>query len=161
MNDFLAKPCTIEELATCLMKWLPVPPARDVGARLPERGDLPAPGNASDFDELAVERIRRLRRPDGSRMLNHAVELFRVASEQSVVSMRAALESQDCASLRFAAHKLKSACANLGAVTMANLCRELEQKAQAGKTCGADELIEQIESQRICVNGWLEEQIRA
>ena len=114
-----------------------------------------------EFDEHALERVRRLHRPDGTNMLDHALALFDTTSAEALASMHDALERSDAPALRFAAHKLKSSCANLGAVAMASMCRELEQRAQAGKVARCDVLVAEIEEQRRRVTGWIEERLRA
>jgi HPt (histidine-containing phosphotransfer) domain-containing protein len=56
-------------------------------------------------------------------------------------SMRHAVAAGDAAELRRAAHSLKSNSADFGALTLAALCKELEEMGKAGVLAGADERV--------------------
>ena len=156
MDAFLAKPCSIQNLGQTLVRWLPVAePAKEGYEETTE-----APDSGGQFDELALVRIRRLKRPDGSSMLEHAVTLFLDTASESVAMLKKAAEAGDAENLRFSAHKLKSGCANLGAAGMADLCRKLEESARSGMLVEIDILIERIERELVLVIDWLEEQLR-
>ena len=61
--------------------------------------------------------------------------------------MRAAATSNDAESIRQAAHALKSSSANVGAMAFADLCKEVELAAAAGK----------LDHARVLVDGLLAE----
>ncbi len=151
MDDFLSKPCTIEALSNTLSRWLPARSSSNL-AKGPAQEE-------SQFDELALARIRKLKRQDGSDMLSHAVSLFFRLAVETLDALEKAVTDDDAATLRFAAHKLKSSCANLGIVNMADLCRELEGLAHSGSTAGAGAIVEKLRTQHTAVVAWLEEQI--
>ena len=165
LDDFLAKPCTLEELGEKLSRWLPDSSNESLSAS-PEPQE-PRTSTAAlrkqlqlEYDDSALQRIAGLRRPDGSNMLTHAVEVFRTSCDESIQSMRSATELGDIDTIRFVAHKLKSSCANLGAVSMANLCRDLEQTVSEKTPVELEESISQLEEQNTQVNDWLKEQTR-
>lgn len=156
MNAFLTKPCPMSKLAETLSRWLPL---AEVLAE-PSQGDAETSESDGQFDELALARIRRLTRPDGSPMLEHAIELFLTTAGETLAAFRTASASGDADALRFGAHKLKSGCANLGAKSMADLCRQLEELGRSGSVQGAESLIEAIEEELANATDWLEEQLR-
>lgn len=51
--------------------------------------------------------------------------------------MHAAVATEDAAALHQSAHKLRSASANLGAIAVSQLCKNLEAIGGAGTTIGA------------------------
>jgi HPt (histidine-containing phosphotransfer) domain-containing protein len=51
-----------------------------------------------------------------------------------LAQIQAAVQQQDAAILRYAAHTLKSSSATLGAMTLAQLCQELEVIGRTGMT---------------------------
>lgn len=164
LDDFLAKPCTLEELGEKLAIWLPdandaspdtIPESHEsvVSTALLKQIQL-------EYDDGALQRIAGLKRPDGSNMLTHAVEVFRSSCDESIQSIRSATELGDIDTIRFLAHKLKSSCANLGAVSMANLCRDLEQTVADKTLAELKESVAQLEEQKTQVNDWLKERTR-
>lgn len=55
------------------------------------------------------------------------------------------LQNQDYEAVRLAAHSLKGASANLGAVILAQLCEKLEHDCKVGQTQGCDILLKKME----------------
>lgn len=159
MDDFLAKPCTIGALAETLGRWISLsyPDAEEAADASDATTAEPW---VSRFDELNLARIRGLRRPDGSDLLSHAVDVFFRTSEETMETIVSAVHGRDAALLESAAHKLKSGCANLGAISMAAACRELEEMARRGALSGAAALVEQLHNEHTLANDWLEEQVR-
>ncbi len=152
MDDFLSKPCHLKDLRVVLENWLGVklpspgtatsppamklasPPATDTSAnRTP-----PAPdANTELVDVTALERIRAIGRSGERDMLAHVVELYERGATQDIERLRDGLANGDPETVRRAAHKLKSASANLGAHVCADLCRALEKAGASGDLAGA------------------------
>ena len=61
--------------------------------------------------------------------------------------MRQAVENADPAGLRLAAHSLKSNSAEFGAITLSNVCSELEVMGKAGTLTGAAQKVAQAEAE--------------
>ncbi|MCY1414833.1 phosphotransfer intermediate protein in two-component regulatory system with RcsBC [compost metagenome] len=59
--------------------------------------------------------------------------------------------AQDSKALGEAAHTLKGSSSNMGAQVLAELCRQLEVRAQHGRLLGVEDLIESIEQEFITV----------
>ncbi len=55
------------------------------------------------------------------------------------------INNQDYEAVRLAAHSLKGASANLGAVILAQLCEKLEHDCKVGQTQGCDILLKKME----------------
>ncbi|NJO95814.1 MAG: Hpt domain-containing protein [Pleurocapsa sp. CRU_1_2] len=56
--------------------------------------------------------------------------------------MEQAIDNQDATALRQAAHGLRSSSANLGAIAVADLCKQLEDLARSGTTQGSSTTME-------------------
>jgi two-component system, sensor histidine kinase and response regulator len=84
------------------------------------------------LDPKALDTIRALRRPGAPDPLMKVLRMYLDSSTKLVAGMRAALAGADSEAVRKAAHALKSASANVGALRLAQLCKELEAAAKAG-----------------------------
>ena len=92
-------------------------------------------------------------------MLTQAVKMFERTAIDSVSAMADAIDGTNSEALGFNAHKLKSACANLGAVRMATLCKQIEQCANAGNVHEAEGLFADLETERNHAQEWLLSQV--
>ena len=154
MDEFLAKPCRMEDLMQMLLRFLP-----EVGEA--QRSPPPIHDSAEgEFDPEVLGRIRRLTRPDGGDMLTHAAQLFEKTCKSSLDGMRQAADGEDAASLRFHAHNLKSNAANLGAISMATTLREMERLAKTGDVSASAALIDEIGDHYVRASAWLKEELR-
>ncbi|PTS82741.1 histidine kinase [Pseudomonas sp. HMWF032] len=73
------------------------------------------------------------------------LDTFLSDSEERLLLLRQAERDEDAQSLRLAAHSFKGSCSNMGALMLANLCRQLEEAGRREQLELAPELLEQIE----------------
>lgn len=73
------------------------------------------------------------------------LDAFLTDSEERLRMLHEACEAGQTESLRQAAHSFKGSCSNMGAATLADLCRQLEEVAGGGTLTGAAALIGSIE----------------
>jgi CheY-like chemotaxis protein/HPt (histidine-containing phosphotransfer) domain-containing protein len=147
MDDFIAKPIRVNELVAALSKSRPL--AEAVGAVPP-----PATGESvtdsavppSVLDPAALERLREMAAGDAG-FLKEMFETFLADAPGMLAEMRQALEQGDAATLRRAAHTLKSNSADFGAKALSDLCRELEMMGKAGTLDGAVEKVTSVEAE--------------
>ena len=92
-------------------------------------------------------------------MLAQAVKMFERTAADSVTAMAEAISGSNHEILGFNAHKLKSACANLGAVRMATLCKQIEQCAASGTIEEAVDIFAALENERNHAQAWLLRQV--
>jgi HPt (histidine-containing phosphotransfer) domain-containing protein len=71
---------------------------------------------------------------------------FEETTHAAADDLRTAVEDGDAAALRAHAHKLAGGAANLGAVEVATLARELEALGDTGTTSGAEPLLPRLDS---------------
>src|SRR5262249_11740834 len=110
------------------------------------------------LDQAALSRIRALHRPGGPNPPAKVLGLDKSSSPAPVAELRAAALSQDAEGLRQAAHALKSSSANIGAMALADLSREIELAASAGNIDQACLLFDSLSGEHARVLQALESQ---
>jgi len=134
-NGFLAKPLTIDSLNLCLKKWLP--------SDLIKVKEVPMNNNTNSTNSAPLkpqdQTIALLRQVDGldvtsglKTLANSAPAYLRILrsfvkmvnNEQG--KMENFLQQNDLDNFRIAIHGYKSALANIGALSLSDLARELE-----------------------------------
>ncbi|MBS0170493.1 MAG: response regulator [Nitrospira sp.] len=129
MDDYLAKPFTMVQLSGLLSQWLVK--TRPAGAapattQPSDPPDKPVEPAVAEIDKTAWEAIRALQRPGRPDILAKVLAAYLDDSRQLVEDIRTAVETHDADTLTKAAHRLKSSSAQLGALTTAAHCKELE-----------------------------------
>ncbi len=159
MDDYISKPYSEETLVDTLSRWLPVRPktkpqdkrpALDETAP-PARGeaclDAPTSALAHAREETVIDEgmIGALKagRPD---LLARLIKTFLAYAPDALAGLEQARDDADLSRLSMLAHALKSSSANLGAVKLASLCRDLEQRALAGSKAEAIALVVEIKT---------------
>jgi two-component system sensor histidine kinase/response regulator len=144
MDDYIAKPFTIEKLRAALARWLSPAEGGETatggGTGQSTNGhvkvDVPEPaaepGPSGTLDPRALDQIRALERPGAPSMLGKVIKVYLTTTPDLLSAMRQGMEQRNAEAVRQAAHSLKSASANLGATQLAEMCRALEGQARAG-----------------------------
>jgi HPt (histidine-containing phosphotransfer) domain-containing protein len=105
------------------------PPCQDPGATDRTRSTVLDPG--------AIDNIRALQKPGKPNLLAKIVRFYLSDASRLLQVMREAITAADSNALRDAAHTMKSSSANLGALDLAQVCKEIEVEARAGSTAHA------------------------
>jgi HPt (histidine-containing phosphotransfer) domain-containing protein len=100
---------------------------------------------AAVLDPSYLESLHRLEAAAGKKIVGEIVERYLAESPRRLARMREALASGDTADLRFVAHSLKGSSAQIGAVTVAEKCQEIERRAAGGTLEGAGALLDDID----------------
>ncbi len=124
MDDYIAKPIFIEELAAVLTRWLgQAAKVGDAGGGASERPSDPRPV----LDPEVVEQLRALGEegePDGFTQL---AEVFVEDSSFRLQSLRQAIRDRDLEALKSHVHALKGVTGTVGAARLADRCSEFEE----------------------------------
>ena len=125
MDDYLSKPFRREQLAEMLARHLSSLAVADPGG-----SEAPRRLSTAEIDQSVLEGLRALGGSDGAALLRDVVDAYLKTSASLVEEMRLALAGSDAASFTRAAHTLKSASANVGAVSVSQLARRLEHASR-------------------------------
>jgi CheY-like chemotaxis protein len=145
MDDYLSKPFSLEQLEGVLRRCLPVVPVVEPGA--------------PHVDPQVIESMLVLG-GGGTELLKRMVDIYLQDAPGRVAAMREGIEGRDSGTVGRAAHALKSASANLGAVALAELCRRVERLCLAGSLAEAAPLVEAIEQEIAYVGADLSHRVR-
>jgi PAS domain S-box-containing protein len=97
------------------------------------------------LDVSALATIRSLERPGSSDLLKRVIDRYSQDAPRLVETLRTAAANADAYALQVAAHTLKSASANVGAVSLAGMCKELEITGRNGAVAGAAAVLPALE----------------
>ncbi|HJV65876.1 MAG TPA: response regulator [Geomonas sp.] len=165
MDDYLAKPFNTRQLRSIVGKWLPH------GSRLrgeaveaaqcaPVASGRPVPGcspesrpegSAAPGEEDSLvsaqfaENIHMLQLPGQPSLLDLIIDSYLCDTARLRESMRHGLAAGNLASVQRLAHTHKSSAGIVGALSLAELCKELESCCQADSAEEAAQLVEKIE----------------
>jgi HPt (histidine-containing phosphotransfer) domain-containing protein len=157
MDDHLAKPFSRQALHATVTRWLTKEPQaapRPLSLRV-HSADAPAPATSASsaetpaksellLDHRTLDALRALPRKGPKDMLSHIAERYLSDSQQLVAAIERSLDAGEAADLARAAHAWRSYNGNVGALSLAGLCRELEDNARHGNLAEARELYVRI-----------------
>jgi signal transduction histidine kinase/DNA-binding response OmpR family regulator/HPt (histidine-containing phosphotransfer) domain-containing protein len=163
MDDYLSKPFTQAELAGVIGRWIALPLSSNV------HHDEVVPVLPPEAREViqrdvinarALDNIRALSRQGGDALVQKVIAAYVGDAPQHLRTLRQAVGGQDAPTIRHVAHSLKSASANVGADTLARLCKDLEQMGRSASVANAATLLadmeEEFQAVRQSLNAMLE-----
>ena len=134
MDDYLSKPFETNELFKTIKRCV-------------DRAQT-----AIGLDHAVVEPLR-VGKPD---LCKRLIRIYLETTPARLGTLERALTNDDCAAVQLTAHTLKSSCANLGAVRLSDLCRQLESAAESGNLDSGPALFAEIRSEYEIVSTTLE-----
>jgi two-component system, sensor histidine kinase and response regulator len=149
MDDYLAKPYSLEQLQTTLSRWLALDGGSTGQALDEESGtDIPGPRVPETvIDTKVLDQLRELD-PDGDMdLVRQVIVAFMDSAEDAVAQTKAAILMNNAENLRVAAHSLKSSSANVGAQELSAIFRELEHCGREGRMADAGPLLEVMQGE--------------
>jgi PAS domain S-box-containing protein len=138
MNDYLAKPVSLEQVGAVIRLW----------ANRDSKETAAAPDLMEQDDQYVLDRERVSsflaisRTQEG--FLEGLVKTFREDVPSRIDTLRSAAANGDAHDLALAAHAMKSSSGSVGAKRMLAMASSLEQNARSGRLDGADAAIEQL-----------------
>ncbi|HEX2059277.1 MAG TPA: response regulator, partial [Thermoanaerobaculia bacterium] len=139
MNDYLAKPVSLEQLGAVLRLWA----NKSSSAPTESTPDMLVDDEHQVLDRERVSSFLAISRTQEG-FLDGLVRTFRQDVPSRLDALRAAAASGDAHDLALAAHALKSSSGSVGARRMYAVCAQIEQSARAGRLDGAAAAIEQL-----------------
>ena len=161
MDDYVKKPFTKDDLRNMVKKWRgerdqAVRSKEGAQSRAEPREQAQEPSSAAtNVDPGALEQLRALGSDGGGDLIRRVVDTFLESSNEIVRTLRDALKAKDPEAMASAAHKLKSSSAQVGAVRLSALCKDLEARGREGSMAGAQELVDDLSGELEAVGEWL------
>ncbi|HET7397001.1 MAG TPA: response regulator [Intrasporangium sp.] len=128
MDDYVAKPVDLPTLRDVLNRW--ARPRPDHADRTGNEPVASLEGDRSAVDPERLSTLRELGATAGQGLLSALTDAFTSASPDLLATMRRMLDSGEARGLRRAAHELAGSAANIGAVRVADLARQVETGGQ-------------------------------
>ncbi|MDB5746893.1 MAG: hybrid sensor histidine kinase/response regulator [Massilia sp.] len=150
MDDYLSKPFTQAELAGAIGRWIALPLSSSVHHGEAEPTLPPEVREVIQRDAInarALDNIRALSQQGGDALVQKVVQAYVGDAPQHLRTLRQAVVGHDADTVRRVAHSLKSASANVGAETLARLCKNLEQMGRNASVTGAAALLTDMEDE--------------
>ena len=113
-NDMLLKPFKLEQLSRVVSQWL-------------KENNERAPAAVPVIDETVLEDIRQMSGEQANSLIGNIVELYLQKSPALIEDIHHGVRQGDAEQLFRAAHALKSSSANIGAVRVSEVARQLEK----------------------------------
>ncbi|NEP83991.1 MAG: response regulator [Okeania sp. SIO3B3] len=158
MSDFISKPIKIQELADVLQGANRINPDisiwensfdtniiqnnQQLNNSIIKDNSMTKPNSMLDMTML--ESIRKM---GGDKLLSEIIEDYLNYAPDRLAAIREAITTNDAKALQIAAHTMRSSSGNLGAVTMGNICNQLENLGRAETTIGAAEIFPLLENE--------------
>ena len=141
MDDYLSKPVRIEDLVQALRNSIhqaPIGPAEEnVSPAAPAASPLPEPAPAAQattnlpvLDMEGLEEFMSLVLGETPENAREFITLYIEDAARLIANMHLALEQDRLEDFTRAAHSLKSSSAQIGAMQLSSLCRELEIRSR-------------------------------
>lgn len=142
MDDYVAKPFTPPQVQTILNRWRRSP----ADAQVTDAEDAMSPSSLPvsegvSIDLGCIDAIRAMQRPGKPDLLEKVIALYFEDAVRQIAVMRSGYAAGDAAAVK----RLKSSSANLGALWLAELCKELECFCKKGELPADTALISSIE----------------
>ena len=92
---------------------------------------------------LDLDALKELKQVMGNEF-SLLIETFTGDSAVRIETIKQAVASGEPEAIRRAAHSFKGSAGNMGATTLTNLCRSLEEKGCNGEIVGCEQLLDQL-----------------
>ena len=154
MDDYLSKPVKQADLQKKIEEWSAPAPAEPPIAEAPAAEPPAASTVTSETDPsediaalLNLTTLQELRSLEEGQegLVRQILDLFAVEAPKLIAQCRSAIASQDALALRRAAHTLKGGSANVGASTLADRARVVEELGANGQTDPAEDQLTEID----------------
>ena len=99
------------------------------------------------LDTAALDELRACDEGGDQSLVAELIDIYLSDTPGRLAALRVSFDSGNPAAMSREAHALKSSCGQLGATTMYECCRQLEQLGRAGSLAGAGEFVARLEAE--------------
>jgi len=132
MDDYISKPFSLLQIEKVLSIWLPKELRQDEAFSPPKALQTDITKNDTDeelINRKALDNIRALQPEGEPDILSRIISIYLEDTPNQMDNLYRALRNKDLREVRSIAHSLKSSSANLGAIALSALFKDLEHKA--------------------------------
>lgn len=141
MDDYLAKPYSIQDLLTILSRWLDSP---NTIAEPREKFECSQESNKeSQSDVIDIPKFEETKQMMAENM-SLIIDAFVESGKTHIATMKQHLKSDKKKEFGLAIHAFKGSCGMLGAQRLFELCKNTEDKFHLGNTDDMDSRVEEI-----------------
>jgi len=144
MQDYISKPIRVDELVRALRNCTEERPIDEEELEPEPPPEVPLGrlnGQPSILDAKMLQNLREIE------ILGETIDLYLGESPKLLRRIRDAQKAQDVAELKDAAHSLKSTSAALGAFSLSEVSKQLEEMGRSGDISGSKELSQRVFSE--------------
>ena len=157
MDDYLAKPFTLDQMQAMLTMWLS--PSGRSAKREPLSLVTGSSAPPDPIDYRVLDSLRKLQRDGRPDIVQQVITFFLKGAVDLLKDLDNGAASDDAALICRASHALKSASANVGAVALSSRCKDLEVVARSGAVPGAGRMVKAIREEYRAVEISLSERL--
>ncbi len=167
MDDYLSKPFKQNGIWEILNRWCPPKPPQmsyvnvisgnetlktDAKPSVEENMTKETELGLSPVDHNVLSALRKLQMKGKPDILEKIIRAYITTSESLIAELRYALAGNNLEALQNSAHSLKSSSANVGAIALSEICKELEMNCMKNTLGNTTDLLSAIESEYLLVN---------
>jgi two-component system sensor histidine kinase/response regulator len=148
MDDYLSKPITNLALRAVLHRYFTNDDkniAREIENPAAFIAENTKPAENSVIDPIMIRQLEGLEASSSKKVVVRVLKVFLKSAFELNASLCEALHAEDWQRVTQAAHMLKSSSANVGAMGLSALCKDLEVLARNSDVCGPDDHAIRIE----------------
>lgn len=142
LDDYISKPIQIEQLSTALwnvkaMQHIQQPSHMPAHACPSHDGHMPGPPpvstcDSSVIDSSRLDQLRAMLGEPASDIIHDLIHTYLQEAPRLLASLQTALEEHDTDTFVRSAHSLKSSSAQIGAVSLSSICKDIERMGNMG-----------------------------
>lgn len=170
MDDYISKPFNQEKILKIFARLFHGEKSFESGGESPsERGDVQQLSeesmksreerNTPIIDQSVLNSLRDLQMEGKPDILKRVISAYLSSTTPLIVTLKEACSARDIEGTQNSAHTLKSSSANVGAIKLSELCKELEMNCRKNTLGNAEFLIAEISSELSLVRDVLEKEL--
>ncbi|NLD91889.1 MAG: response regulator [Fibrobacter sp.] len=162
IDDYLAKPVTIDKLMYSINKWFPE--SDKICINKPEQSEFdPAELDTREIDQAPIWDLSRMIEPlfEDDNLTKKVISDFLVGIPQQLQKIRKYIETGDTSNLEIRVHSIQGAFSILGAERMRMIAKRLEQAAHNGQTMLYQQLSDALNSQFSIIKMKMKQELNA
>jgi len=169
MDDYISKPFKQDTIMRIFERWFKKdvtnPPKgtfveKEKGKQLPEEElEISGKQGSSVIAQDVLDTLRALQQPGKPDILERVITAYLSSSDLLITQLKTETEICDIDAMQIAAHSLKSSSANVGAIQLSEMCKELEMHCRKNTLENEERLVVDIEAEYVKVNTALKKEI--